>query len=149
MSRAPCVWPDWITGLRADGSPYRPSGRWGAYVSRIGDYMTRAIIETPWGSLRLHHIRRPDRGRHHHDHPFDFVSVLLTGGYVEERNPWDVVRAARLPGSVAFRRAEDLHTISAVLPGTWTFVVAGPRRREWGFATPRRWIGWRDYREEA
>lgn len=38
-------------------------------------------------SVRLHYICRPDNDRHFHDHPWNFVSVILRGGYVENRPP--------------------------------------------------------------
>lgn len=59
------------------------SQRWAAYAHHLGDYMHRWILRTPWGTLRLHHILRSDDDRHLHDHPFDFTSFLLTGGYLE------------------------------------------------------------------
>ncbi len=55
------------------------------YRSDIGfntPYMERWILDTPWGTLRLHHILRSDDDKACHDHPFAFSS-LLTGGYTE------------------------------------------------------------------
>lgn len=46
-------------------------------------YMRRWILHTPFGDLRLHHILRSDHDRDLHDHPFDFWTFLLTGGYTE------------------------------------------------------------------
>jgi hypothetical protein len=63
---------------------------WGIYASHIGpggSYMRRYIFRTPWFTLRLHHILRSDDDRHLHDHPFDFTSFLLTGGYHRAHGP--------------------------------------------------------------
>jgi hypothetical protein len=59
------------------------SKRFAFFASHIGDYMHRWIFKHPWGTVRLHHILRSDDDRHLHDHPFNFVSLLLTGGYTE------------------------------------------------------------------
>lgn len=113
--------------------------------------------------LRLHHICTEDRDHHLHDHPFDFWSLVLTGGYVEarpqqrspsfhgdlgdERDPgveW-CTYTNRHAGSFTFRRACDRHRIVTVLPDTWTLVLASPLRQWWGFYTPVGKIHWRDY----
>lgn len=143
---------------------------WGLYASHIGpngSYMRRFIIRTPWGTIRLHNILRSDDDRHLHDHPFDFVSILLTGGYFE-RAPcvtcgghgqielpgtgvgdrdatdcpmcFDGKRTSYWPRfSIVRKRAEDLHCLTLTKP-VWTLVFSGPKRRDWGFATEHGWV---------
>jgi hypothetical protein len=103
-----------------------------------GDYMRRWTVTTPWFSLRLHHILRSDLDRHHHDHPFSFVSLILRGGYVE-RSPGGPPRVCR-PGTVVVRRAEDLHSLTLLGESAWTLVAATPRRKRWGFDTEDGWV---------
>ncbi len=102
-------------------------------------YLTRwRILQTPWFGVFLHAIRLPDQDRHLHDHPWSFVSLVLRGTYVEQR-PGSIT--ARRAGSVAFRRAVDLHRILALHKSpVWTLVFVGPRRRRWGFQTREGWI---------
>jgi hypothetical protein len=113
--------------------------------SPANPYMLRWILKLPWGSVRLHKICRSDVGLRAlgdvpHDHPFDFVSLLLTGGYVEERFEDGVCRRLPWPrGSIVWRRAEDLHRLVLERP-VWTIVVTGPNRRRWGFETPAGWV---------
>lgn len=116
--------------------------RWWPYADHLGDYMERWILDLgPLGTIRLHHILRSDEARALHDHPWDFWSLLLTGGYLEvtERGSrwwprWSLVR----------RRAEDLHRLVVDRP-VWTLVWSGPRRREWGFLVPGEgWLHWRE-----
>jgi hypothetical protein len=110
------------------------------------DYMERWTLTTPLGQIRLHNILRSDNDRHHHDHPFDFVSLILSGGYLEHR-PNKPVRIC-LPKTLVWRRAEDLHFLK-LLGGcpAWTLVLAAPKRRSWGFATEEGWVDARDYDE--
>ena len=107
------------------------------------DYMRRWRLITPWICFRLHHILRSDSDRHHHDHPMDFVSFILRGGYVEY-TPDKEPRVCK-PFRFVFRRAEDLHFIKLRGRSAWTFLITGPFRREWGFQTEDGWIIAREY----
>lgn len=109
-------------------------------------YMRRYVFFTPIGCARVHKIMRSDNDRHPHDHPFHFVSIILCGGYVEHRP--DRLPKVRLPFSVAFRRARDLHYLKLISGGpVWTFVLATLPLRRWGFQTEDGWVDARDYDE--
>lgn len=119
------------------------------------DYMRRWVVKLPWFTLRLHHILRGDARGEFHDHPMSFVSLILKGGYIEHRPVGGLVSALQKaasgfgaesiqvcdPGSVLFRRGEDLHWLE-LPPGktAWTFLIASPYYREWGFQTRDGWI---------
>jgi hypothetical protein len=117
------------------------------------DYMRRWVLQTPWFMLRLHHILRSDDRAHFHDHPMDFTSLILWGGYIEYR-PNAEPRVCR-PGSVVRRQAEDLHNLELLGKSAWTLLVTGEYRRDWGFATDDGWIPaghydeWKAKRAEA
>lgn len=135
--------PPWLTGVTVDGHPYAPlPRRWALYRSKIRDYMDRVILWHPWGTLRVHRILRADDDRDLlHDHPFDFTSMIVSGGYVELRA--DGSRLEYGVGDVNRCQAEDAHTIVSVKPRTITLVSTGLKRRSWGFHTPDGWIPWR------
>ena len=120
---------------------------WGLFrkflIGLDGDlYLWRlSLITTPWFSVKLHRIFRPDRQRDLHDHPWTFLSIILFGSYTEDT-----------PGGVKrrrwwnWKRAEDSHSIKTVSRSpVWTLVFCGPRRRVWGFHTPKGWVSWKDY----
>jgi hypothetical protein len=99
---------------------------------------SRSWIKKPWSpfgrALYLHNMLGPDAGRDRHDHPWNFRSKVLAGGYVEEvQSEGQVLMIPRLAGDYDFRPAEWLHRVSYVLPNTWTLVLCGRREREWGF----------------
>jgi hypothetical protein len=139
--------------------PPPSDAKWSLYAHHLGDYMRRWILRTPWGSLRVHHILRSDDDRHLHDHPFDFTSLLLTGGYTEETPIADSVAISAEARktlrwrifygrfSIVRRQAEQLHRLILSKP-VWTLVVAGPKRRSWGFETPKGWIHHLRYLDE-
>lgn len=117
-------------------------------------YMRRWVLEARWFTVRLHHILREDYDcTTFHDHPWDFVSVLLKGAYSERRPGGDLTYrgAVGFFGAVpfgrrlvAFRPAEALHRITWVPKGgAWTLVFTGPRRRQWGFVDQDAWVCWR------
>jgi hypothetical protein len=99
-------------------------------------------------SVLLHFFARGDDDQSLHDHPWDFVTDILSGGYVEHLPPigwsptgiagpsWNVRHVDHRHGERISHHAEDLHCVGHVDPGTWTLVRTGPRRRPWGFHPP-------------
>lgn len=95
-------------------------------------------------SIRIHHILTPDSGRHLHDHPFDFRTVVLRGWYVEQ----DVMGNLRLyeQGDSYGSRAERFHRITAVSPGgAWTMFICLGYRGTWGFLVGGRKVPYKTY----
>lgn len=118
-----------------------------AYMHRISLWKT-SVFE-----IRLHWIVTPDWGEHTHDHPFDFVRAVLNGGYTErvvKVDPDDpqvvtLKTQEHKKGDISFVRAETQHLINEVHPDTFTLVVTGPKRRDWGFQVGGSWVYWEDY----
>ena len=114
------------------------------------------LLKTPWFAIMLHWIKGPDPHPDPHDHPVSFLSITVRGGY-EERlfdaltcRCGDSYLAETAPSSdrVRYRRARDVHQITAAEPDTLTLVFAGPVERRWGYHTPEGWVDWKAYREE-
>lgn len=109
-------------------------------------YLTRwHIIDTPFGGIMLHRFHGPDPGRHLHDHPWSFLSIVLRGGYLEENFTWPVYVKRW-----SYHRAEDAHRVARLFrTPTWTLIIRGRRRRQWGFflaeALTIRWVHWETY----
>ena len=136
---------------RADGEVFLD--RWGVEHKRLG-------------GVFLHRMDAPDPGVDLHDHPWWFVSIIIAGGYLEERAPirlaldWAVLddldhrdpcrghEVDRRRWSIKALRLDEAHSIKA-LHGrrSWSLVVHGPTRRGWGFYTPDGWLPWRRYEQ--
>jgi hypothetical protein len=118
-------------------------------VERFGEpYMRRHFLlggsaGARGSTARFHQLLTSD-GADMHDHPWDFVSVILAGRYVETTPDGEREFG---PGSVLVRRAEDVHRLTLPDGPVWTFVTLGPARRRWGFHTAAGWVHWRDYVE--
>lgn len=108
------------------------------------NYLTRwRLIQTPWFGIYLHRFDGPDSRPTLHDHPWPFVSLVLRGGYVEHRRygPAGEVVHPTLYGEnvvrirwINVKRATDVHWIDRLTrTPTWTLMLVGRRRREWGY----------------
>jgi hypothetical protein len=87
-------------------------------------------------AVRVHVILRSDNDRALHDHPWNYVSVILKGSYVEVTPGGFKLRK---PGSIAFRRATDKHRL-VLVPGesagddnVVTLFITTRSRQSWGF----------------
>lgn len=138
-------------------------------------YLRRFFIWRPkdkskGGSVFLHHIINSDDDPDPHDHPFDFTSLILWGGYSDERWWWWDMSGCKTwdgkdlpshrfgpiydnvrPLSVVHRKAEHIHRVRLHTDfycepkSAWTLVFTGPYRREWNFVTKLGFVHWRKY----
>lgn len=109
-------------------------------------YLTRwRIIQTPWFALYLHRMDGPDSRDTLHDHPWNFTSVVLKGGYVERRlNTHDMtVNDVHRVERINRMHTYDAHAISRLLRvPTWTLMFVGRRVRTWGYWQRATWHRW-------
>lgn len=123
-------------------------------------YMRRWWLFNPYGgndprlrtyawmplSIRVHHILRPDRDRHLHDHPWDFRTLLLQGWYVEEREGGRGLTHLRVAGDTAALAHDEYHRIAQVSPdGALTLFITYRYRGTWGFKVDGVKVPWREY----
>lgn len=103
------------------------------------NYLTRwRLIETPWFGVFVHRFDGPDSRPTLHDHPWSFVSILLRGGYVEQRRV-ETTRAVirRHVRFVNVMRRDDAHFIETLdRTPSWSLLLVGKRRRTWGYWRP-------------
>lgn len=133
----------WHTITGPDGMPYLRRFR---------------IFNNRFFGVFVHQILRSDIDRHCHDHPWNFVSVILKGKY-REFNLRSVCDEDGKPtgehalelktyraGDIVSHIAEDAHRLE-IPEGTttWTLVFCGRTRREWGFWVGKDWLHWKPY----
>ena len=133
--------PEFVTRrTNSHGAP----ARW-AFMERIDvpdyddperNYLTRwRLVQTPLFAIYLHRFDGPDPRPTLHDHPWPFASIVLAGGYDERRTyaTDPAVKVRRLN----VKRATDLHWITRLhRTPTWTLMLVGRRRRDWGYLDP-------------
>jgi hypothetical protein len=144
--------PKWARGMRM--RLRRQDGK--VYLDRWG-------FETPIGGLYLHHMTAPDPGVDLHDHPWVFWSLILKGGYEEERcesrsaptyaryaEKFNTCRRGVVHvhhrWSIHRVQMTECHRITCLIGAEcWTLVVRGPRRRSWGFYLPGGYMDEHEY----
>jgi hypothetical protein len=103
--------------------------------------------------LQLHRFNMDDEDRELHDHPWWALSMILVGGYVEERRVGERGNETRWkvfpPGSVNVIRPTTQHRVKLVDRCCWTLIVTGPKVRDWGFwrRETDEWIPWMEFVE--
>ncbi len=116
----------------------------------------------------LHRMHAPGPGLDLHDHPWTFASVVLWGGYDEERSSTaeaptharqaELQPASRQRGATVSRRwlsmrslgVGECHQITRLhTKACWTVVIHGPNRHGWGFYASEGFVSWREYEASA
>ncbi len=125
-------------------------------------YMVRwYIFKCESFNLMLHKILISDH-EYCHDHPWNFISLILKGGYVETvekevlGKSWSVddcdenktVRTSKIihPGQIIFRKAEHRHKLD-IHQTCWSLVLRFKVKRKWGFWTKKGWVHWKLFSE--
>lgn len=98
--------------------------------------------------ITLHRTLRSDFDAALHDHPWNWGSRILEGGYLEH-TPEGVFWRDPSQGW-RWRKAEDFHRLELNPkrnPGqTWSLFVMGPRQKDWGFLNAQGWwVQWETY----
>jgi hypothetical protein len=105
-------------------------------------YLTRWILFKLFGlKLYLHKLHTDDADRDLHDHPWNFASIILRGGYNElgPDGQWTRYRWLNI------KKATDAHRLVLLRYPTWTLLFVGRKSRDWGFHTPDGWIHHKEY----
>jgi len=103
------------------------------------------IIQTPFFGVYLHFIYLPDVSDPH-DHPWNFLSIVLNGEYLEEVHVshQNIIRSWKR-WSIHKMSCYSTHRILLVNENTITLVFTGRRKRQWGFQTKNGWVSWHEY----
>lgn len=151
MLRRFCLWLQ--KRAKKKGRYYNITGR------DVGDndiYMKRFVVaKNKFFSIYIHEFWRSDYDVHH-DHPWDFLTYIIRGGYTEEVLKWNSgnlfphkrkVKA----GNFLIRNAEHIHRVIIKEHSfPLTICVQGPKRRQWGFWKLEKegewkWTHWRPF----
>lgn len=89
-------------------------------------------------AVRVHEILRSDDLSVLHDHPWNYVSVILKNGYIEATEGHYRYYGE---GCILLRSAKSAHCLELVLEGSYepapvpatTLFITGPWKQTWGF----------------
>jgi quercetin dioxygenase-like cupin family protein len=89
------------------------------------------LLSTGLFSVYIHRIFKSDEDANEHSHPWNFLSFILKGGYIEQRNGKGKIMT---PGNYMMMGVNEYHKITVIKPTT-TLVITGPRICNWGYKT--------------
>ncbi len=121
--------------------------RWAEPIGRPEcPYLYRWVFVFFGFSIRLHHWIRSDDKRFMHNHPWDFLTIVLKGGYTDVSNSGKKQYRSDLgkevpileldelkSGSISFRKASHCHYVDVPEGGAWTLLFCGRPKQKWGF----------------
>ncbi len=95
------------------------------------------ILETPWFSVYVHLLCESDSDKHLHNHPWNFISIVLFGKYREQLisyhdgyDSWTNNESKQfIP---RFRNRNHFHKIEVLEP-TISLVITGTRYHDWHY----------------
>jgi hypothetical protein len=127
-----------VTGLRQKMIPnlkimkFQPFQiRWRERLKHQGkEYLHRWTFVCFGFSLRVHHWIGSDVGPHLHDHPFNFISILLKGQYI---NITPNARRELEAPAIWYANGVAKHRLEIPEGGAWTILLCGRPYRKWGF----------------
>lgn len=119
------------------------------------DYMHRYYLflkDRKWFpfNVTLHKIVKSDDPIFH-DHPWPYMTIVLSGGYWEHTPVFDAkgnkfaeFAKWRGPGSIIIRKANDYHWLELdwMIGYATTLFFMGPQQREWGFLSNTKKTKW-------
>lgn len=102
-----------------------------AFHNKCNDLRRLLKIENKYFSIRIHHWVTGDPPQYQHTHPWNFLTIVLWGGYddIGEDRATDLVRGP----CIRYRPLTWRHSVINVLPRTWTIVITGKVVRKWRF----------------
>lgn len=82
--------------------------------------------------VRLHRIISADGTPYLHNHPFNYISIILKGGYTEQLLVNDQVKEIHhTKGSFIFRHHQTYHRIKSVDEGCKTLFITWKTNKKW------------------
>lgn len=106
------------------------------------------LFYLPYFRIYFHHILESDKDKHMHDHPWHFISIIVSGGYEEKSfNGKEIKKNTYKPFSFVFHKRKDGHQIKLLKP-TKTIVIAFGKKTDWGYLLENnKWINHIEYRK--
>lgn len=108
------------------------------------------LFSIPWFRIYLHEIHKEDEDAHLHNHPWNFASLILRGGYVERFKDGMGGVNWVLPWTWNVKQAEEYHKVESLFypsPSISLVFAWGPYR-PWGYLTKVGFMEQSEYRSK-
>lgn len=142
----------YLTRWHIRGGAKMADGSWA--FDEYGDVREGALFEDRSFGLYLHRFHRSDDDRELHNHPWKWaVSLVLSGGYIEER--WDpetgqILRKKVRPWRLNFLTKDSFHRVELIERDAWSLFFVGPKFASWGFLDTKTGVfkAWREFLDQ-
>jgi excinuclease UvrABC nuclease subunit len=109
-----------------------------------------SILSSKWFSIYFHGIYKEDLDKHLHSHPWNILTIVLYGSYVEsllvENN---IIQNTRNLFNIAYRPYNKYHKICELLsPKVYTIAFVFGKRKTWGYNVDNKFIENNKYRNK-
>ena len=118
------------------------------------------LLWTPWFAIYIHRIYKSDDDLHPHSHPWNFISLILSGAYCEElykqeldqvsiveRWFWTTKYNVFLPLSIGKRNRHQFHRITTLIGPVTSLVLTYGKCSGWGYKVGGQYVDFKKYRE--
>ncbi len=112
--------------------------------------------------IYVHRFVASDHDPEPHNHPWEAVSLIVSGGYVEDRRVgstvfdwdqgsaspgWKMAARTYLPGMQNHLFADTFHRVTLLEADCWTLIKLGKKVQSWGFWSPLtgKFMPWREH----
>lgn len=112
------------------------------YKSLVGYLHRTTLLKVGRLHIRLHRILSPDATPFLHSHPFDYLSIIVRGGYTERTESGLKKYGV---GSLLFRSHKTHHRLEAVEPNTLTIFITFKRDGGWSIKKTLECPDWIQY----
>jgi hypothetical protein len=104
------------------------------------------VLTTPWFDINIHGIYKEDQDPYLHNHPWKIWTMILKGGYYEERHGGEC--RLRVFGHMSYCKTSDFHKIRTMRgTPTYSLAITGKRNQDWGYMINGRFIDHKTFRE--
>ena len=120
----------------------------GGCHEQLGSLLIRYFIfRSKYIGVFIHRLLRSDV-RTMHDHPWTFISIILTGEYTEHTLSKHInnleVKKVYKRFSILYRPAKWIHRLEMDKP-MWTLVIRFKRTKPWEFFSKTGFVNWKEY----
>lgn len=88
-------------------------------------------------AVRVHQWITTEDSRNLHDHPWNFITLVVKGGYTDVSHRADTIPHTHYDKleflSLRYRKADHRHYVMVNEGGCWTVLLTGPVIRNWGY----------------
>lgn len=117
--------------------------------SKTGElhFLRYRLFSSPWFRIYIHKICLSDYDLHCHNHPWNFISLILKGIYKQKIISLYEYYKICFPFNIFRLKRDEFHHLTLLNGPVWTIVFAYGQYHEWGYLTESGFCDHKTYRK--